>query len=360
MMGARGGLTYLRSLFKDDASQLMPKKCETRIETILRAKLEVLQNELSLSNGDLDGFVENAIKWSSLLSCNSCLLGKFQESERNTHDYKQQESDLFENVKKRATLCCIHFLLILDKELESDVGKLRETLPANLLGANDKKVILSALQMVIGLGFYMNLEQGVGFSIGERSSYGALLEEEKETEDVDRRFLFVCVKAFCYLMNNREFGHLIVTKFLGDVFGGLMQLSLSRREPQEETRKPDVVQMPHSQRGSIVVNCEKSDISFHQKKWCKNELKRLLDSIYQPLIIRELLMLQGFGQRRKENGPVPKAPKWLQKRCSMLLTNKLMQHGGLQNTLKAIFEEYDMGKKFVDYCCIVYVSECTL
>ena len=364
-MATKVALQHLKSLFKDDDSQIVLNKGESRIELILRTKLETLRKEAFLSNGDVDSFVEKVIEWSGLLSCNSCfkeisLKENCKENDDCYHDNKQSVLDnehreiiVSMNFKKKFTLCCIHILFILDEELTIEYDNVKGTAPTALLGANDKKLILAALQMIIGLGFYLNLEQGIGSLIAERSCFGALLEKEKATEDIDLRFLFICVKALCYLMNNKEFGQLITTKYLGDVFGCLMQLGYQRKKAQGEKNQTKKEGIAHNFK-KMNADCEeKSDICHHKKAWCKNELKILLDSTYQPLVLRELLMLQGFGRQKKQNESVVNAPKWLQKQCAMFLTNKLMQHGGLRNILKAIFEEYDMGMYWYHMMLIV-------
>ena len=343
-MATKVTLLYLKSLFKEEASDILVSEGENRLEVILRTKLNTLRKDAALTSRQLDGFVEKVIEWSGVMSC-SCSkentrgsIDCSHESKQDTPDCREKEVSFFSDVKKRITLCYIHILLNLDEE----ISNVKESQPSTLLGANDRRLILAALQIVIGLGLYLNLEKGIGFPIAERSSFGALLEEEKSHKDTDHKFLFVCTKALCHLMINKDFGQMISTKYLGDIFGCLMQLSFVRKTPQGENTASDF-QPPCVASGMKVVDHENSSICHHQKTWCKNKLQQLLDSVYQPLVVRELLMLQGFGRQRKQNEMVANAPKWFQKRCSLLLTRKLMQNGGLRNILKAIFEEYDMG-----------------
>ena len=98
-----------------------------------------------------------------------------------------------------------------------------------------------------------------------------------------------------------------------------------------------------------------------QKEWCLEKLTFLLNKTHQPLIVRELLNLQGPSpksprmahskmKRVKGSGggnsmctgptknPSVTTPKWLQRVCGKLLSERLMQKNGVHSTLIGIFD----------------------
>ena len=347
-MTKRSALTYLKLLFEEEDSKVIVCKGESQIDAIFKSKVAKLSRELISSNQNITDWIENVIDWSEILVCKGCIEDKEKIDPQENMKYNDKlETVLFaENVKKNITLCCINILFIINEEMNKEIDSVRENVPEISIGANDKKIILTGLQLIKSIGFYLNLEEGVGSSINEMSSFRELLTEEKKHQNIDHRFLFVCVKTLCYLMQNKEFGQMITTNCLGDILGCLMQIGFANKRELSFQAEQKGKKMTQNSDGIKDMNDEVSttDVCDHKKAWCKNELKRLLDCIYQPLIIRELLILQGFGKPKKKTGSVTGVPKWFQKRCSMLLTNKLMQSNGLKNTLTAVFEEYDLSK----------------
>jgi hypothetical protein len=107
-------------------------------------------------------------------------------------------------------------------------------------------------------------------------------------------------------------------------------------------------------------------ISKAQQDECKRTLNNIINKMYQPLIIRELLFLQGSmsGQRaspkesktvklgsadRKEKyvklestsmkgKAVTRTPKWMKDVCGHLLSKCLTKKNGVQSVLRAVLE----------------------
>ncbi|XP_038077559.1 transport and Golgi organization protein 6 homolog [Patiria miniata] len=85
----------------------------------------------------------------------------------------------------------------------------------------------------------------------------------------------------------------------------------------------------------------------------QSQLKRLLQKTFQPMVIRELLFLQGGpGSQGKQTtlkadtkkvskggqSPLPRAPLWLRQECGRLLTERLMQPKGIQWVLRGLVD----------------------
>ncbi|XP_072038821.1 transport and Golgi organization protein 6 homolog [Amphiura filiformis] len=87
-------------------------------------------------------------------------------------------------------------------------------------------------------------------------------------------------------------------------------------------------------------------INNEDEAYCKTELEKLLTKTYQPLVIKELLLLHGGpggggkvktqADKQSSKNPLPRAPLWLTKICGQLLAERMMQPKGVQNVLKAI------------------------
>ncbi|KAM9509188.1 transport and Golgi organization protein 6 homolog isoform 1-T1 [Guaruba guarouba] len=90
-------------------------------------------------------------------------------------------------------------------------------------------------------------------------------------------------------------------------------------------------------------------VSEAERARCRETLQHILDRIYQPLAVRELLILQG---RPKQSPPSPgeetkpalvRAPAWLRRLCGQLLSERLMRPSGVQAVVRGIMEGTDAG-----------------
>ena len=71
----------------------------------------------------------------------------------------------------------------------------------------------------------------------------------------------------------------------------------------------------------------------------KEELTCMLDRLHQPMVVRELLRIQGAtgesgmqGNQRGSGG----TPNWLQRACGSLLSDRLMKEDGVHSVLIGI------------------------
>ncbi|KAM9228346.1 transport and Golgi organization protein 6 homolog [Leptosomus discolor] len=85
-------------------------------------------------------------------------------------------------------------------------------------------------------------------------------------------------------------------------------------------------------------------VSEPERARCREALRHVLDRVYQPLAVRELLVLQG---RPKQGPPSPgeetklalvRAPAWLRRLCGQLLSERLMRPNGVQAVVRGIME----------------------
>lgn len=107
-------------------------------------------------------------------------------------------------------------------------------------------------------------------------------------------------------------------------------------------------------------------LTVEERKTCKQKLQSLLGRVYQPIAIKELLVLQGGPKVCTSTGSsflncvfdsctlftvwpgvllqavsgsrLPQAPPWLRRLCGQLLSERLIQPHGVQAVVRAILE----------------------
>ncbi|ETE69155.1 Transmembrane and coiled-coil domain-containing protein 7, partial [Ophiophagus hannah] len=84
--------------------------------------------------------------------------------------------------------------------------------------------------------------------------------------------------ALVEVAEHPELGRLILVHHLGDLLAGLGQLGLC------PTRKAG-------------AGAEMQGLTEEERSSCKEALQGLLDKVYQPLVVQELLLLQGGPKR---------------------------------------------------------------
>ncbi|XP_047906464.2 LOW QUALITY PROTEIN: transport and Golgi organization protein 6 homolog [Anser cygnoides] len=85
-------------------------------------------------------------------------------------------------------------------------------------------------------------------------------------------------------------------------------------------------------------------LSEAERAQSREALQHILDRVYQPLAVRELLVLQG-GPKQSRPSPgeetkpaLVRAPAWLRRLCGQLLSERLMRPSGVQAVVRGIME----------------------
>ncbi|KAK1887578.1 Transport and Golgi organization protein 6 like [Dissostichus eleginoides] len=237
---------------------------------------------------------------------------------------------------------CLLLLLTLGRHLSAELERFRETpppsaaklrtpemapaLPPDVLSVTQQKTLGAALQFVVSLGLCPYLAPGVGVPLGRRSAFGAMVEKVFHAVPVPAtgRRLLTTVKVLLQLAELSCLATLVFTRHLGDVMAALCQLGY---QPRREEKM--------------------QDLSPEECKTCKEALKKLLRKVYQPIVITELLILQGGPKQSAAVGScrgsasrsaLRSAPAWLRCLCGRLLSERLMQPKGVQAVVRAILE----------------------
>ncbi|KAM6936870.1 transport and Golgi organization protein 6 homolog [Xenentodon cancila] len=205
------------------------------------------------------------------------------------------------------------------------IPEMAPPLPPDVLSVSQQKTLGAALQFVVSLGLSPYLAPGVGVSLVRRSAFGAVVEKVVRREvlpTVERRLL-ATTKALLQVAELSSLATLLFTRHMGDVMAALCQLGYQPHRDNERSLSAD--------------DCQT----------CREALRNLLGKVYQPIVIKELLILQGGPKQSGLVGSssgsssrmgLGSAPAWLRHRCGQLLSERLMQPHGVQAVVRAILE----------------------
>lgn len=241
--------------------------------------------------------------------------------------------------------------LALLEELKAGMNDVSEK--ESLLSVSQQQNVSSIVQLAIALGMVPSLLPGVGLSVSKRSKFYEVVAKKESTlsilEQHDR--LVLCTRKLLDLTKDKTLSQIILTKNLGDVLASLIQLSSAPLKKPKE----DAVENSDNQDAEFVMTPEKYQELIKQQESFKEDLMRVFDKVYPPLIVKYLLVLQSCGASQAVK-PVPKSinnkksatPKWVQNAIGALLTQCLIQNkNGVMNVIQGILDVGDDQSKDV-------------
>ncbi|KAL7979690.1 hypothetical protein Chor_004848, partial [Crotalus horridus] len=163
--------------------------------------------------------------------------------------------------------------------------------------------VQAAAQLAVALGLRPYLLPGV--SPPPRDKAGLLAAQP----EAPRRLLATC-SALREAAEHPELGRLILVRHLGDLLAGLCQLGFcparkarAGAESQVNVKEQPLgsclrlPRFPASSGQTSHFHKLKQGLTEEERSSCKEALQGLLDKVYQPLVVRELLLLQGGPKR---------------------------------------------------------------
>ena len=272
-------------------------------------------------------------------------------------------------------LSCLRETLLGSKCQEND----RKAVPMDLLSISDQKVVAIVIQLVVVLGICPNLLPGVGIPIEQRSEFSHILRSN--SEDASPRCpkcLFKFTMTLVKFLGEPTLSMLILSRHLSDILLSLLQLAhapemcLDKSNEKTSGENPKAVKSIEGAEFSTrkrlqtldtceshgvcdrchkIVGCNSGVlISAAEHEECAQALGNIVDKMYQPLVVRELLFLQGSMMGVKKVGLqkstdvnlkekcMSRTPQWLKEVCGHLLSKCLMKKNGVQNVLRGILE----------------------
>ncbi|CAH7065874.1 Tango6 [Phodopus roborovskii] len=244
-----------------------------------------------------------------------------QNSEDITWSFTSQTLLLLLSLKETMTR------LVADFSPSTPNPRTPEAAPAlspDTLSVSQQKTVQSVLQFVVTLGVCPYLMPGVGVPLRYRTEFGAVVQDVVCLEAAPHatRRLYICCRVLLELAQHASLGSLIFCRHFGDIAAGLCQLGFCpiKRKPPAPVEE--------------VLTEEERTLS-------RGSLRDILDQVYQPLAVRELLILQGGPPQSCTDIKTPlrgHTPAWLRRLCGQLLSERLMRPNGVQAVVRGILE----------------------
>nr|XP_020644009.1 transport and Golgi organization protein 6 homolog isoform X2 [Pogona vitticeps] len=203
-------------------------------------------------------------------------------------------------------------------------------LSPDTLSIAQEKTVRAALQFVVTLGLCPFLLPGVGLPLRCRTEFSAQVQDIVPRSHLAGAMskLYTTCMSLVEIAQHPSLGSLVLTRHLGDLLAGLCQLGYCpvRRKENDEAKRT-------------------MGLTEEERARCRKALQGLLDRVYQPLVVRELLLLQGGSKQgshfpRKDHSKpcLELAPAWLRRLCGQLLSERLLRPGGVQAVVRGILE----------------------
>ncbi|XP_012585876.1 PREDICTED: transport and Golgi organization protein 6 homolog isoform X2 [Condylura cristata] len=197
-------------------------------------------------------------------------------------------------------------------------------LSPDTLSISQQKTVQSALQFVVTLGLCPYLMPGVGVPLRSRTAFGAIVPDVVclDAAPAATQRLYSSCRILLNVAQHTALGSLIFCRHLGDIVAGLCQLGFCPTK-----RKP--------------LKPEEEVLTEEERALSKKALRDILDQVYQPLVVRELLLLQGGPPQSCTDVKTQvrcQAPAWLRRLCGQLLSERLMRPNGVQAVVRGILE----------------------
>ncbi|XP_077151841.1 transport and Golgi organization protein 6 homolog [Ranitomeya variabilis] len=302
-------------------------------------KRAALLSTLQFNVSTLEEELKQVSKWEPLVTLRERVLTNFPW----LSDILQSQADQSWKFTSQALLlllCLKETMIKLAKSFQPSKPNLRTPeaappLSPDTLSIAQQRTVQSALQFVVSMGICPYLLPGIGLPLQHRSEFGALVCSMVSCDLPHVRTRRLYITCMCLLEVSRHscLGNLFFTQHLGDLMAGLCQLGYCPTKGNADEGAKES--------SKILTACERGQ--------CKEAFRRLMDHLYQPLVIRELLILQG-GPRQ---GPRPSgasvslqrapAPSWLRRLTGQLLSERLMRPNGVQAVVRGILEDAGAG-----------------
>ncbi|XP_032925414.1 transport and Golgi organization protein 6 homolog [Catharus ustulatus] len=176
---------------------------------------------------------------------------------------------------------------------------------ADTLSVGQERAVRRALRAAVGLGLLPHLPPGLGPGPGLGPPPGTRGAR-----------LFAAVAALVELARLPALGAPLLARHLRLLLSGLCVLG----------------------HGPAAL-CQ--GVSEAERAQCREALRDILDRVYQPLAVQELLVLQ--GQPKQSSAGARAAPAWLRRLCGHLLSERLLRPGGVQAVVRGVLEGTDGG-----------------
>eukprot|EP00096_Caligus_rogercresseyi_P011028 TRINITY_DN4207_c0_g1_i2.p1 TRINITY_DN4207_c0_g1~~TRINITY_DN4207_c0_g1_i2.p1 ORF type:complete len:978 (+),score=245.92 TRINITY_DN4207_c0_g1_i2:190-3123(+) len=191
---------------------------------------------------------------------------------------------------------------------------------APLLSVQNQKCITSLLQLILGMGIVPYLIKGVRLALEKRSKYVEVFAKQGDipVEKKRIRIAFVTNSLLDLSRGPEELAAIIITKNFGDILAALIQLGYAPLSKPKEQPDPS---------GFIMTPELYESLSVESQDF-KTKYTAFIDRVYQPLVVKYLLVLQsGKG-----------VPKWVKEAVGGSLSSRLLLPNGVVNVITGVLD----------------------
>lgn len=216
-------------------------------------------------------------------------------------------------------------------------------LPPNILSIQHQKVVQAMGQFIIMLGLSPYLLSGVGVPLKQRTKSPdalAVIKQLQQAAHVTNQqrgwHLYKCCSILVECSEQPSLRAAIFPTHLVDVVSGLLQICYGPLDillPSDRLPSNNKFTSPADIKPPVVTNGNLTpSISEEERELSSQLLERLLNKMYPPLVISQLLTIQSIAQTATDNNC-----QWAVKGCGRLLSQRLMKSHGVQALIEATF-----------------------
>ena len=239
----------------------------------------------------------------------------------------------------------MHSLHAADQQLASESSV--PTAPRALLSIADQKTFHSLLEFVVAIGIIPYLLPCICKPGSSRDA--SIVKAVNVSWQVTTELLYgtCCVMLKC--CDNVSIGSSVTMRHFSDILASLIQICYAPKPVVSQPSSDDHACKKISSPADIVSNSTLTN-ERSVKEQSMEMLQGLLTKTYQPLVVKELLVLQrlaglgsiaALGSKGKRGGQRQGGVKWLGKVCGQMLSERLMSKSGVQHVISGIMDLTD-------------------
>ena len=239
---------------------------------------------------------------------------------------------------------CLDQLLVTDSTQPS--RKLQyPKLPPNILSIQQQKIVQAVGQFIVMLGLSSYLLSGVGVSLKQRTRSPDVLTTLKQLQQATHMsnqqrtwHLYKCCSVLVQCIDQPSLRASIFPTHLIDVITALLQICYGPLDnhdmlPSNSLPNTTTFTSPSDIKSTMVTNSNHTRcINEEEREMSSEMLESLLDKMYPPLVISQLLTLHSIARTATDNNF-----EWAVKGCGRLLSWRLMKPHGVQALIEATF-----------------------
>lgn len=206
--------------------------------------------------------------------------------------------------------------------------------PTVLISVKHQKILRTCFQLLTTLGMAPCMIPGVGINPSKRCATSALIPQSNLTDEEKYDLLVECTEFLMRCYSVPVLKKIIITLHLSDYLAALIQLAFA------PLKKPGIYQ-------NFIMTQEMYDKLTHDRQKYVGVYDELVANCFQPLIMKELLVLQSVCD--------PPPPMFVKRVITKELSRRLLSPGGLLSLIRCFIETHSIDTgyewKKIDMIC---------